>query len=242
MYDRFRGRPLKAALAVVVLLILGGLLIQAPDLVGTFGAAKKPAAVRLPEVSQPAQAVVAVHPPVRETTAEPAKPVAPPVQAGKKKLPETLGRIAISQGGTVWWILSDVYGQWNLGVYNAFQRANPDIENLNKVPAGKVLLFPAVQAANPTTARGVWVQLASAATLEEAYGIMRERQRQVPGLRMIAQWIGRVGTVFSIVLGERFTDEATAIVQIRKLPTPLRSHAKVLSGKWESDTVFFSQL
>jgi len=243
MYDRFRGKPLKAALAIVVLLVLGGLLIQAPDIVGTFGAAKKQAAGRLPEVSQPAQAVVAVHPPVREEKVEPAKPAAvPPAPAIKKKMPETLGRIAIKQGGTVWWILSDVYGQWNLSLYQAFQRANPDIENLNRVPAGKVLLFPAVQAANPTAAKGIWVQVASAPTLEEAYGILRERQRQVPSLRMIAHWNSREGTVFSIVLGERFTDEAAAVVQIRKLPPPLRSAAKVLSGKWESDTVFFSQL
>ena len=242
MYDRFRGKPLKVAMAVVVLLVLGGLLIQAPDLVGTFGAAKKQASVRLPEVSQPAQAVVAVHPPVPAEKVEPAKPSLPPAPAVKKKLPETLGRIAISQGGTVWWILSDVYGQWNLGLYHAFQKANPDIENLNKVPAGKVLLFPAVQAANPTTAKGIWVQVASASTLEQAYGIMRERQRQVPSLRMISHWNSRDGTVFSIVLGERFIDEAAAITQIRKLPTPLRSAAKVLSGKWESDTVFFSQL
>jgi hypothetical protein len=99
-----------------------------------------------------------------------------------------------------------------------------------------------VQAANPTAAKGIWVQVASAPTLEEAYGILRERQRQVPSLRMIAHWNSREGTVFSIVLGERFTDEAAAVVQIRKLPPPLRSAAKVLSGKWESDTVFFSQL
>lgn len=242
MYDRFRGKPLKVALAVLVLLILGGLLIQAPDLVGTFGAVKKQTTAALPGVSQPAQAVVAVHPPVRETVTEaPKPPVAKPPETVAKR-PENLGRIAISQGGTVWWILSDVYGQWNLGVYHAFQKANPDIENLNRVPAGKVLLFPAVQAVSPTAAQGIRVQIAGVRTLDEAYRLLRERQKQITDLRMLAYWNGREGTVFSIIAGERFSDEASAISYIRKLPAPLRSGARVLNGKWESDTVFFSQL
>ncbi|NPU85340.1 MAG: AAA family ATPase [Syntrophaceae bacterium] len=243
MYDRFRGKTLKVAFAVLMLLIVGGLLIQAPDLVRTFGVdAKKQSIARIPEVSQPAQAVVAVNPPVKAVASEASRqpPAEKLVEAAK--IPVTLGRIAISQGGTVWWILSDVYGQWNLGIYQAFQKANPDIENLNRVPAGKVLQFPAVQAANPTANKGVWVQIASGHTLDEAYRILRDRQKQITDLKMLAYWNSREGTVFSVVSGEHFIDEASAIIYIRKLPPSIRSGVKVLNGKWESDTVFFSQL
>jgi general secretion pathway protein A len=243
MYDRFRGKPLKVAFAVLALLIMGGLLIQAPDLIGTFGTAKKQAVARLPEVSQPAQAVVVANPPPVKVAAveAPKPPVAKPEEPARKR-PETLGTISISQGGTVYWLLGDVYGQWDLGVYRAFQKANPDIENLNRVPAGKVLQFPAVQAANPIAAKGICVQLASEPRLEEAYRTLRERQKQITNLRMLAYWNNREGTVFSIVSGDRFIDEASAIIYIRKLPSSLRSGAKVLNGKWESDTIFFSQL
>ncbi len=131
--------------------------------------------------------------------------------------------------------------QWDLGVYRAFQKANPDIENLNRVPAGKVLQFPAVQAANPSLQRNL-CPTGKEPRLEEAYRTLRERQKQITNLRMLAYWNSREGTVFSIVSGDRFIDEASAIIYIRKLPSSLRSGAKVLNGKWESDTIFFSQL
>jgi len=243
IYDRSRSRPLKAALAVLLLMVLGGLLLQAPDLAGVFRTAKKQTAAVMPEVSQPAQAVtVAAKPVAEKPPVVVPKPVAPTVAEEPKVLPGSLGKIAIDRGGTVWWILSDVYGQWNLGVYQAFQKANPDIANLNRVQAGKVLQFPAVTVVNPTTAKGIWVEVASRSSLDEAYWALRKIQNQIKNIKLLAYWNSRQGTVFSIVSGDRFGDEASAKSYIRQLPSSLRSRARVLNGTWESDTVFFSQL
>lgn len=242
IYDRARLRPLKAALAVVALLVLGGLLLQAPDIAGVFGTAKKQAAAVIPEVSQPAQAVtVAAKPAVMAPPAVQTKP-APHAPAEAKTLPQSLGEIAIDRGGTVWWILSDVYGQWNLGVYHAFQKANPEVENLNRVHAGRVLSFPAVPAANPAAHKGIRVELAGGSSLNEAYRVLRRTQNQVKDVKLLAHWNGRQGTAYSIVSGERFQDEASAKGYIRQLPAQLRNGARVLNGTWEPDTVFFSQL
>ncbi len=159
-----------------------------------------------------------------------------------KKIPDRLGRLIIKKGGTLWWIFSDIYGAFNPGRFKSFTLANPHITNINFLKVGEVVNLPALPVMlNPLPSGAYWVQITSKQNIEEAYRLYKDYPHHLSAIRLFPYWNGQEGMVYAIFLKDGFTNEASAMSAIQKLPSQFASSAKVVK-KWESDTVFFANL
>ena len=160
---------------------------------------------------------------------------APPKPARELKVPTSLGRLKIHEGGTVYWLLLEIYGSRGMTCFQEVVRANPQITDMNRVRAGELIAIPAVPAV-PWPRDGKRVRIASRGSLDEAYGFYKEYPVYI---KMLPFWNPREGMVFDLVLRKVFDSDTEARNAIRKLPATLAANAKIM-GKPGADTVFFS--
>ncbi|MBN2439082.1 MAG: AAA family ATPase [Deltaproteobacteria bacterium] len=162
-------------------------------------------------------------------------------EAARDEPPRLLGKLSLKNGRTVWWMLTDCYGENNERIFRSVARANPHIKNLNRVQAGELIHLPALPAEeNPLAANRYWVQLAASKNLEETYELYRTYKLEAPSLRFLPYWNPRQGMVFAILLKEGFPDEAAARRSIARLPGALALEAGVFMHQ-EKDTVFYTR-
>ncbi|MCX5837508.1 MAG: AAA family ATPase [Deltaproteobacteria bacterium] len=175
-------------------------------------------------------------------TAQKANRESPSAQeAARNEKPQLLGKLALKDGRTIWWMLTDFYGEYNQDIFRSVARANPHIKNLNRVQAGELIHLPALPVEkSPLATNKYWVQIAASKNLEETYEFYRTYKLGVPSLRFLPHWNPRQGMVFTIVLRDGFPDETTARKSITRLPDALASEAGVLKNL-EQDTVFYTR-
>jgi general secretion pathway protein A len=162
-------------------------------------------------------------------------------EATRYEKPRLLGKLALKNGRTIWWMLTDFYGEYNEDIFRSVARANPHIKNLNRVQAGELIHLPALPVEkSPLAANRYWVQITASKNLEETYEFYRTYKLEVPSLRFLPYWNPRQGMVFSIMLKDGFPDETTARRNITRLPDILASEAGVLKNL-EQDTVFYTR-
>ena len=155
--------------------------------------------------------------------------------------PEQLGRLQIRRGGTVLRLLREIYGSTETARFMAVIRANPQIHNINWVLAGETIYFPAIKGrGNPLEQDKIWVQIAQANRLEEAYRLFKDYPEDQPPIRLIPAWNPREGLRFTIVLKEGFDSLAAAGTALRSLPPSLAKVAGIME-KPDSDTVYFAK-
>ena len=166
----------------------------------------------------------------------------PPQEAAAvHQKPDLLGKLSLKNGRTVWWMLTDCYGQYDGNILRAVAKVNPQLKNLNRVPAGAIVNLPALEAeTNPLAAGKVWVQIASSADLEAAYEFYRTHKPAASSLWFLPHWNPRQGVVFSILLREGFADHDSARRGIAKLPPVLAAQAVAVSSM-APDTVFYTR-
>ena len=177
----------------------------------------------------------------RMATPPPAPPSAETAKtAAASEMPKTLGQLSVRKDGSVLRMIKRIYGNSDLNRLNAVARANPQIENINVVVAGKTVNFPALPVSwKPPPQKVYRLQLARKSDLREAYGLIERYLPALPAIQMIPYWNSREGLVFAILLREGFADEATALGAKAQLPAPFASDAAVRE-QWGSDTVFFA--
>ena len=157
----------------------------------------------------------------------------------KKIMPDSLGKLTVKGGRTVWWMLRDFYGDFDDGQFKAVVLANPHIKNLNRVNAGEVVNLPALSAkSKPLPAQKYLVCVAAGKNIEEIYELFRKNEQLLPSLRFLPYWNSREGLVFSVFLKDGYNTIESARDAAGKLPQPLASNA-VVSEKKDDDTVFF---
>jgi hypothetical protein len=162
-------------------------------------------------------------------------------EAPRYEKPQLLGKLALKNGRTIWWMLTDFYGEYNESIFRSVARANPHIKNLSRVQAGELIHLPALPAEkSPWTENRYWAQITTSKNLEETYEFYRTYKPEVPSLRFLPYWNPRQGMVFSIILGNSFSDETAARQGIARLPEVLASKAGVLKNL-EPDTVFYTR-
>ena len=162
-------------------------------------------------------------------------------EAVRYEKPRLLGKLALKNGRTIWWMLTDFYGEYNEDIFRSVARANPHIKNLNRVQAGELIHLPVLPVEkSPLAANRYWVQIIASQNLEETYEFYRTYKLEVPSLRFLPYWNPRQGMVFSIMLKDGFPDETTARRNITRLPDILASEAGVLKNL-EQDTVFYTR-
>jgi general secretion pathway protein A len=162
-------------------------------------------------------------------------------EATRHEKPRLLGKLSLKDGRTIWWMLTDFYGEYNETIFRSVARANPHIKNLSRVQAGQLIHLPALPVEkSPLSADRYWVQIAASKNLEETYEFYRTYKLEMPSLRFLPYWNPRQGMVFSIILKDGFSDEATARQSITRLPSALAFEAGVLKNL-EKDTVFYTR-
>ncbi len=181
----------------------------------------------------PEQARLATSPPAAPSAESAKAPEAP-------EMPKMLGQLSVRKDGSVLRMIKRIYGSSDLNRLNAVARANPQIENINLVMAGKTVNFPALPVSWKPPAKKVYrLQIARKSDLREAYSLIERYLPVLPALQLIPYWNSREGLVFVVLLSEGFTDEAAALSAKAPLPAPVASEA-VIREQWGSDTIFFA--
>jgi len=203
-----------------------------------------PAALKNPALQEESQKGLTVQTETAQKirTAKEATQKSPAAQeAARYEKPRLLGKLALKNGRTIWWMLADFYGEYNESIFRSVAQANPHIRNLSRVQAGELIHLPALPAEkSPLPANRYWVQIAASKNLEETYEFYRTYKLEAPSLRFLPYWNPRQGMVFSTMLKDGFPDEAAARQSITRLPDALASKAGVLKNL-EQDTVFYTR-
>ena len=162
-------------------------------------------------------------------------------EAARHEKPQLLGKLALKNGRTIWWMLTDFYGDYNSGILSSVAQANPHIKNLSRVQAGELIHLPALPAEkSPLAADRYWVKIKNSRNLEEIYELYKTYKLEEPSLRFLPYWNPRQGMVFAIVMKDGFPDEAAARQRIARLHGDLASGAEVFKNL-ERDTVFYTR-
>ncbi len=163
------------------------------------------------------------------------------IQTSTKMMPDFLGKLTLKKGRTVWWMLSDFYGDFDSVQLKAVTLANPHIKNLGRVNAGEAIKLPAIPTKSKPLLQGkCWVLVANSENIDEIYELYKNYELTIPSLRLLPYWNNREGLIFAIFLKDGYPDMESALNVVRKLPQPLASSAKVLA-KLDDDTIFFTR-
>jgi hypothetical protein len=155
-------------------------------------------------------------------------------------VPEMLGTVTLGRNETLWRLVEKVYGVFDKQRFNALRKANPLITNPNHVELGQIIHVPAIPAkvdAGPM--QGYWIEIEKAVNLETAVDFLRNYPENSPPIRILPHWNPREGLEFSLLLKERFENEAAAVGRLHGLTHPA-APGKVVVSSWDSDTIFFS--
>ncbi|MBW2559493.1 MAG: AAA family ATPase [Deltaproteobacteria bacterium] len=243
-----RGRPWKMALAAVA---LGGILITVigvdfgRNLLLT-GVPEKPAGssaprpvdrIATPMKVPPQQPPLAVHVKVSPPMVSSAEAATP----GAEQCPESLGWLIVKRDGTICKAIRGVYGgECTPERIALIQKANPHIQDPDRIEPGAMLKLPAVPSDfRPAPESGCWVAVARRNNLEDAYGAYWGYCGQLPPIQVFPHWNGCEGLQFDVIMKKGFAEEGAARSAIAELPPSISSGARIIKG-WEKDTVFFS--
>ena len=180
---------------------------------------------------------VGTNTPVMEAATK--KPVEKQIE--NKKMPKLLGELTLKEKRTIWWMLTDFYGNFNDRQLKAVSTANPHIKNLNRIRAGEVIKLPAVSTqSNPLPPGKYLIQVAKSEDIDKMYELYKKYQNTIPSLKFLPYWNTKDGLSFAIFVRDGYPDMESALNAAKKLPQPISSKAQVLS-KLDDDTVFFTR-
>mgnify|MGYP001214694389 CR=1 FL=1 len=155
-------------------------------------------------------------------------------------MPKTLGQLTVRKDGSVLRMIRRVYGSEDLNHLKAVARANPQIDNINVVTAGKVVNFPALPiGGKPSLKKMYRLQIAKHTDLKGAYAFLELYAPDLLAAHMVPNWNSREGLVFAVLLKEGFADEAAALRAKSQLLPSLAADAEIRES-WDKDTVFFA--
>ncbi|PIP08566.1 MAG: hypothetical protein COX51_03855 [Syntrophobacteraceae bacterium CG23_combo_of_CG06-09_8_20_14_all_50_8] len=108
---------------------------------------------------------------------------------------------------------------------------------MDLVKKGDTINIPArLTESNPLPEGKYWVQVAVTNNLKAAYELLTESPN-LPRFFLLPYWNKQDGVIFSVLLRDGFTDEASALSAIKGLPPPFASSARVING-WGEGTAF----
>jgi hypothetical protein len=253
--ERWATAGIIAAILIIFVAMMPGLLngkktdssVKKPIIIkqlkpvqNNAGAVEKVAAVE-PVKTEPVSAVKPDAIPVTAAIVPPpARQAAPEVSKTDFRIPESLGHLRIRRGGTIFYLLQEIYGGVETARFKALIKANPQIKDMNKVWAGETIHFPAIPVNdNPLSPEKTWVEIARKKSLDEAYQLFKDYPSDQPSIRLIPSWDKDGGLVFSVVLKNGFSGEAEAKNAIRKLTETSGYTADIMRNRGK-DAVYFA--
>jgi hypothetical protein len=157
------------------------------------------------------------------------------------KMPEMLGKLTLKENKTIWWMLTDFYGNFNNRQLKEVEKANPHIKNFNRIRAGEVIKLPAVPIqSNPLPQGKYLIQIAKSDDIDKIYELYKKYERIIPSLKLLPHWNTKDGLLFSIFVRDGYPGMESAQNAIKKLPQQISTNAQVLSNLDDS-TVFFTR-
>ncbi len=154
--------------------------------------------------------------------------------------PEILGTVVLQDRETLWRLVEKVYGTFDPDHLASIRRANPQIRNPKRVEVGTAVRVPAIPAKVSSFPKSTWwIRLDEEDSLGEAIDVLRNRSGELPPIRIVPHWNPEKGLGFSVLLRQRFTDEASARYERERLKTSSGVEAQIVSH-WAPDTVFYA--
>jgi general secretion pathway protein A len=163
----------------------------------------------------------------------------------KTGAPPLLGSLKVREGETFHRIVRNVYGLQDGSLDRMLARANPHIDDFNKIKAGEIVNLP-VASMTPQlpVSRRYWVRIAEAADIEEAYGLLKNHPKIYPPVRLLPSWSRQEGLRFSLVLYNGHEDKAleksSAVEMATGLPRALAAKVRIITQ--QQGTVFLKKI
>ena len=123
-----------------------------------------------------------------------------------------LGRINISQGETVFQLLTDIYGVISEKIFRAVVLSNPHIKNLNHVRAGDDIKFPFVELKPAKESLNFYyIKLSDFDNLASAYSEYKKYRRDRIPVRIVSYGDGTRNIKYEVLLKSGFRMRESAI-------------------------------
>ena len=131
-----------------------------------------------------------------------------------------------------------IYGYFDQPLLKTVMQLNPHLANPSALEVGKAVKFPPLPVrADPLPPDGRYVQLAQAATLNEACKLLRAYPRDAPPIFLLPHWNPAEGLKFGLALKGCCPNHQAAEATLAALPGSLATHARIL-GKEDEQAVF----
>jgi hypothetical protein len=158
-------------------------------------------------------------------------------------MPDYIGKISMTKRRTIWWTLSNIYGDTGPQIMGEILKVNPFVKNNDKIMVGATITLPSIPADNEPIKQGdIVVALKSGQDLEKMYNIFRNNpeETKLPQLAFLSFWNKKKGFEFAVIIDKKFKDIKSAEETIDKLPQEIAVKTKIIS-QWDADTVFFNR-
>jgi len=154
-----------------------------------------------------------------------------------------LGTLRTGDGDVLSKMIARIYGRFNEPDLTMVLRANPWIGDINAIPAGSTVRFPANIEPYPFPVKlkdYFWLQLAEFDTLNEAYPYLRAYPENLPPILLVPIREQESGLSFKVVLENHFHSEQQASDELARLPEKFREKADIFT-RWPEGTVVLTR-
>ncbi|PKN77071.1 MAG: hypothetical protein CVU52_02060 [Deltaproteobacteria bacterium HGW-Deltaproteobacteria-10] len=159
------------------------------------------------------------------------------------KMPDSLGTLTMKQGRTLWKTIENIYGEATPEIIAKVNKANPHLNNKNKITVGQTINFPPIPTTiKPFKAGSFIVVLEKGNDLKSMYDLFHENtyKKTMSDIIFFPFWNSREGLTFAVVLENSFANPQVAKEAINKLPASIAAKAQIIS-QWDEKSVFFNR-
>jgi len=175
-----------------------------------------------------------------QASLQPAAATHVPVEKAMHKVPGVLGQMNVIRHETLGGLIQTIYGVFNKTHLQSLLRINPHISDPDTINVGETILFPAIAShVDQQPLKQWWVRIYEEDTLEAVINFLRQNTTAAAPVRLIPHWNRSSGLHFSVILGQTFYDEASAVNKLKRLRLNGNAKGAVISG-WDEHTVFYA--
>ncbi|MFP4070533.1 MAG: ExeA family protein [Desulfovibrionales bacterium] len=151
--------------------------------------------------------------------------------------PAILGRVVLLENEFISTLIKSVCGRFSPTFLPELKRANPTIQDLDRVEAGTEIAMPAIPVkTSPDVFETYFIQVRKTASLQDGIDQLRQLGREV---RLVASWNSIDGLEFVLVDRQGFASREMAE---EYLSAAYGSQGLVSLRRWSPETVFFTSL
>jgi phage tail protein X len=156
-------------------------------------------------------------------------------EAESEARPDVLGTITIRRGDTISKMVQRIYGTVNSDYFALIAQANTGIQNLNNVPQGTTIHFPALAPRRfvPPSSQKFWLSTGPFDTLEPAYRQLAKTVNQSEAFVLVSGFSLETGLFFKIISLVTYPDSVAARMAANELSNKLDVPVRVSENWWK---------